>query len=231
MIMKYTYTLTIACLGLIISFSSQALVYDETLDGPISNDPTAMSTIQFDAGSNSVSGLVDNFSFGGGDFFSFTLREGETLNAINLVNYSPFTFDFATPSGFFGIGDFTNAPRLTNNVAGLDPADQNTELFNASLFTQNDLGQIGGPQFNLLDLANRTSQDEEGAALEFISGFSGALGPGSYWVWLSETSGEFTYELEFLIDAENVVATPIPASALLLLGPLGFVLRSKKKNT
>ncbi len=229
--MKYLNKFSIALIGIFTSFSSHALVYDETLDGPLSNDPTSISTIQFDAGSNSVSGLVDNFTFGGGDFFSFTLREGETLTAVNLLNYSPFTFDFATPSGFFGIGDFTNAPRLSNNIAGLDPGDENTELFNASLFTQNDLGPIQGPHFNLLDLASRTSQDEEGAALEFISGFSGILGPGSYWVWLSETSGEFTYELEFLIDAENVVATPIPASVLLLLGPLGFVLRSKKSTS
>lgn len=228
------YELKKYCVAVLIMFflsnTAQALIYSEADDGRFSNDPSLMTTISFDPGSNTVTGLADNDFQGGADFFSFTLNQGETLTAINLLEYKPFTLGFETPSSFFGIGDFSNAPRRSNGIAGLDPGDENTSLFNASLFTADSLRPKGEPQFNLLDLANRTNVDEANAELTFLDGFTGTLGPGTYWVWLSEHEGEFGYELEFLIDS-NVVATPIPASVFLLAGPLGLLLRHRKKST
>ena len=239
--MKYLKQISIAfgMLMFIQSNFSNAAVYSELNDGAFSKDLANMTTLQFDPDSNLVSGAADNGlqydpNFGyGADFFRFTLGEGETLTAINLINYTPFdASSFDDPSGFFGIGDLANGtPRNSNNIFGLDPGDENTSLINASLFTTDNLGPLGGPHYNLLNSDSRTDVDEAGDPLTFLQDFTGdlTLGPGSYWVWLSELTGSFTYELEFVIDSENVVATPIPASVFLLAGPLGFLMRFRKK--
>ncbi len=219
--------------GIMLSTSAQALMYTEIDNGRFSNDPSSMTTITFDVGANTVTGAADNGLQGDADFFSFTLQPGETLTAINLLSVDIFSAfgGFGEPTSFFGIGDLSRGtPSYSNSTNGLDPGDNNTSLFTASLFGASNVGPLGGAQYNLLDAVNRTLIDEENASLTFIPGFNDVLGPGSYWVWLSETEGSLAYQLEFIIDSANVQPMPLPATFLLLAGPLGLLMKFRKKQ-
>jgi hypothetical protein len=87
-------TLVIAALAGTASFASAQVVWDETVDGNLSNDPANPTLLNFSVGTNIVRGSTLGPSIApsdGYDAFGFTIEAGWTLEAIILSAYSPAT--------------------------------------------------------------------------------------------------------------------------------------------
>jgi hypothetical protein len=100
-----------ACaIGLATAGVALGSVWDETVDGDLSDDELNPTAIVLGVGSNVISGSV-----GPGledDFFVFTIDAGFELSAINLVDYSP-----AGNTTFLGVDDSATYDAGANSEA------------------------------------------------------------------------------------------------------------------
>ena len=173
-------------------FSSMAVaaVYDESVNGDLSNDPSATTFIDFEVGKNTVTGSLLPRETGvttglpqDPDFFWFTLQPGYILDSITLDSFESGDVVGAAQA-FFAIQegstvDVTGGGLLAGAVFGATPG-----------------AQVGDEVLDDL------------AAGDQIGGFSGPLGPdASYAFWIQETAGPdpTTYSLSF-----NVTSEPVP---------------------
>lgn len=104
------------------------VVWDEAVDGNLSNDPFAPTVLSFGVGDNIVRGRTLGSSTppsDGYDVFSFTIDPGFSLDAIILSAYSPATggtsgFNFTTGSAAGAGGTFIFGPGVGGDAVGSD---------------------------------------------------------------------------------------------------------------
>lgn len=182
--------------------SVQALTWDETINGDLSNNgnaPTLIGTL--DAGVNLFSGTMG--ALGGGptmdaDVWNFTIAAGYYLTGINLVDYSAQSGSL-TNNSFMAIA----------NAATIDFNDSSLHLSN-TLWGYGQDG-FGNTYVDLLALLD--------AGPEFGGiGFDGPLPSGNYTFWIQEGDDQINYGIEFVTAP---VPVPEPGS-LLLLGVAGM---------
>ena len=176
-----------------------ATVYDESVSGDLSSSGLAPTGVALAAGSNFVIGTTgrDN-GIVDRDYFSFTVPVGWQLSAITP---QPGT---STVAGGLALIGIEAGAQVTTPVTG--PA---TTLLGWRHYAPADIGT------NILPLI--------GAGAGAI-GFSGALGAGTYAVWIQETgTGTAPYVMDFML-------TPVPEpanAALLLVGMAALAVRRR----
>ncbi|MCP4836893.1 MAG: hypothetical protein GY895_19245 [Phycisphaera sp.] len=160
--------------SMIASGATAEVVYDEAIDGELSDFGFAPTYIQFGAGSNDVLFVTDQDG-DDRDFFTFTIEAGFQLSGLVL---NAFDTDNEFNLAFMSINP--------GNVLPFDPDSPVTEeLLGYTLF---DEGDVGSDLFL-----------EMGQAFSTI-GFDGPLGPGDYTIWAQETSPAVdTWNLGFIV--------------------------------
>lgn len=160
--------------SMIASGAAAEVVYDEAIDGELSDFGFAPTYIQFGAGSNDVLFVTDQDG-DDRDFFTFTIEAGFQLSGLVL---NAFDTDNEFNLAFMSINP--------GNVLPFDPDSPVTEeLLGYTLF---DEGDVGSDLFL-----------EMGQAFSTI-GFDGPLGPGDYTIWAQETSPSVdTWNLGFIV--------------------------------
>lgn len=186
----------------LLSAAQANTVWNEAVDGDLSNQGLQPTAVTFASGSNVVLGTTGRDGNGvvDRDYFTFTLAPGWQLDALVLLPGS--TFLGGADASFIAI---QAGPQMT-----VDPVGNSASgLLGWWLYNGNDIGE------DILQLMGSSP----GAI-----GFFGALPAGSYTVWVQETDvGVANYGFDF-----QVSQIPEPASALLLLAGaagLGWRLR------
>lgn len=206
----YRLLVLLAALALPLG-SVQALTWDETINGDLSDDgnaPTLIGTL--DAGVNLFSGTMG--ALGGGptmdaDVWNFTIAAGYYLTGINLVDYSAQS------------GSLTNESFMA--IANGGTIDFNDPLGHLSntLWGYGEDG-FGNTYVDLLSLL------DAGPMFAGI-GFDGPLPSGNYTFWIQEGSDQINYGIEFVTAP---VPVPEPGS-LFLLGVAGmWSLRRRRRR-
>ena len=162
-----------ALLCLAAAGTAQALIYDETVDGDLSDDrlnPTALAI------ATGVNSFAMGTQSGDLDYFTFTVPTGWNLSSIFHQTYS--SDDFVAFIGLQSGTTFTEAPSTVN------PA--------------NLLGWLhfGGDTVNseiIDDLA------ASGSAAPAAIGFEAPLPAGDYTFWMQQTGLAATYALDFTL--------------------------------
>jgi hypothetical protein len=189
--------------------SAQALTWDETINGDLSDDGTAPTLLgTLDPGSNLISGTMGSLGGTGPldpDVWNFTIDPGYYLTGINLVGYSAQSGSLSNQS-FMAIA----------NGGSIDMNDPSNHLSNALWGYGTD--GFGNTYNNLLALLD--------AGPEFGGlGFNGPLPAGNYTFWIQEGSDQINYNIDFVTSP---VPVPEPGS-LLLLGVAGLWLLRRRR--
>ena len=213
-------TNSVAALPLALIFSglaNAAVVWDESTNGNLSNNPLDPTVLTFAPGQNAVVGEAGNAALPGGhapfgqDFFTFTVPKGDELSSLNAV-----TIDLLTPGDKVAFIAIQSGPQITHDVsppsfggsaAGLlgwrhlAPGDQGTDILPAM-----------------------------GVAGNGATGFKGPLGAGQYSVWVQDDK-PFKYDFSFQISSAPVSGVPEPSTgAMLLLGFAGLGFASYRQT-
>lgn len=164
-----------------------AVVHDESVDGDLSSNAAAPTSLAFSLGSNVVSGTTFSANQPGGDrdFLTFTLGAGQQLASLRLLAYSPDDPGFiafnAGPTGFV-----PDASTDANFLAGILISDL----------------EVGA---DLLPLFVSSAVTTNSLAVP-------VLDPGTYTLVIQQTSSNLTsYSLDFA-----VVPAPGAAASLAL---------------
>ena len=93
----------------VIAFNAQAaIVYDEAVQGDLSNDHLSPTSVSLGAGQNFISGSTVHTPSLDRDFFTITIGPGQALKAIVLSSYTNSDdqsfFGMTTGSAFTGLG-------------------------------------------------------------------------------------------------------------------------------
>lgn len=164
--------------------------YVESVDGDLSNDGFATTDLgTFGLGINSVSGTMGtSFDFDP-DYFTFTIAAGQSLQAINFVQYDP---------GFGG----TQA-----SFIAMQAGNQVTSSFDLSVFLGATLiGDMPGNMVGDDILDDIVVTPLYGGQLA-----STPLAAGTYSIWWQETGDVVDYAFEFVV-------VPAPSAMTALLG-------------
>lgn len=193
------------------SGAAHATNYNEGTQGDLSNAPGAPTNIgNLTLGENYVVGssIPSGAPIPGGhgalvnqdnDFFTFTVAHGFELSAFDLVSDTSIV---AGDRFFLGIYQGATAP--------VDPTNPTP----AGL-----LGYTlpGTPQIGSNVLPDLAASDEPGFP-PLATHFTGALGAGTYTVWLVDGDSPVSYDLDL-----HVAAVPEPATWSLMIGGLGLM--------
>ena len=181
-------TLALCALLAFPALAVQAVpVYDEGLDGDLSNDANAPTAVAFGVGSNQVIGSVTASSGEVRDYLTFTIGAGQSLTGIILDAYTPFDTTFQA---------------LSSGGTSFVPSGSTQGLFLGSSHLNG--GSVGGDALALM------------AALPFGGvGFSTPLGPGTYTYLIQQTGPEVTqYTLDFQVVPEPGTAALVGTGLL-----------------
>ena len=180
-------------------------MWDEAINGDLSNDRLSTTPVAMAVGSNALLGTVGDS--GGGidrDYFRFTVPPGAVLTSINLLGNTA----VSGGASFFAMEDGT---QILCTPAGVG-------LQNLWGFTHYNNGDIGSDILpNLLFLPH-----------------TAPLPAGTYSVWVQETGGPATYGFEFVITATGPAASadvptlPEWAAMLMALVLLTLIWRQRK---
>jgi hypothetical protein len=185
------YQLFLPALALTSSLAS-ADVFDESLLGDFSNDRFAPTFLDFQQGTNTVLNTVfnsNNQSSGDRDYYTFTLVEGEAIDAVTVISSTNLN-DGRDSTTFFGFA--------FGNVFDFDPD------------AQQGPGLAGFVLTNSFGIGRNVLPD--------ISGGLDLLGPGDYTIWSQQTGPDPTrVQVEFnvvptpgtgaLLAAASLIAT------------------------
>jgi hypothetical protein len=172
------------------SFAASSVLWDESVSGDVSNDPTAPTQMNVSLGTNQFIATMPGSDL---DFITIHVPANSVLSAIyNSV------YDSIDQVSFAAIGPGTSIPATVLNE---DP----TGLLGYAHFGPG----ATDPADNLLTIM---SQPAFG-----VPGFATPLPSGAYSVWIQQQSPVAeSYQLDFVVDAVPEPAT----SALLLVGVL-----------
>jgi hypothetical protein len=198
--------------------AAAATVWDESVNGDLSNDPLVPTTIGVAPGLNDVIGSAGagspsfdpitgepNFDT---DFFTFTVPKGYQLKS--LVPVSIVFTDPRDMDSFIGLG---SGPQITASTT--------------FPFATGAAGLLGWMHVDPSDVGNNI-MPAMGVAGQGASGFSGPLPPGVYSVWIQD---DFPFNYEYRFE----IAVPEPSTlAIMLAGFLGVGLagcRTSRKRS
>ena len=173
----------LACALWCASTVHASTIWNEALNGDLSNSGLAPSAVATSVGSNVVIGSVGNSGAGiDRDYFTFTVPAGAALAAIKLLGNT-------SVSGGASFIAIQAGPRVTvsPNGAGVE------QLLG---FTHYGGGDIDSDLLPAMAI-----------------GFTGALASGTYSIWVQETGGPATYGLDFVIrsvDGGNLEGGDVP---------------------
>lgn len=192
--------IALAGVALAASPASAATIWDEGVDGDLSDDAASPTGLAFAPGSNRVIGTMA-LPADQRDFITFTIGAGQTLAGLLLIQYVDVASGGPGNRGFHAINAGATSFVPSGGTAGsflggahLDPVPSGTDL--------------------LPTLA---------AAAIAGTGFSVPLGPGTYSYVIQQTGPPLTaYTLDFLV-------TPEPSTALLVAGAIG-VLAARRRG-
>ena len=187
----------------VLSLSTvSAQLFDEATNGDASNDASNPTLLELSVGSNLVSGTVtqsNDIVDGDIDFFTFTIAEGQSLDAIFLPAFEP------GDRGFHAIN---------SGPTGIAPSGPNA----------GDVSQFLGS--NHLSRTDGNLLDSLGQAIAG-TGFDGPLGPGTYSYIVQQTGSVVSnYTLDFTVVPEP--ATGSLANLLVCGLALLSVMRRKR---
>jgi len=179
-----------------LSVVGAATVYDEAVNGDLSNNGPTPTSISILAGSNQIFGTTGRAAAIDRDYFTVTIPTGFALTSMTLLPGS-------TSGGisFVGIeaGSVFNIPPTASDAVGLlgwwhyGPDDINA---------------------NLLPLMAVPSQGS--------SGFGTSLGAGSYSFWVQDfNAGTFSYGFNLTVGTA-AAAVPEPATSSMVIGGIGL---------
>ncbi len=174
-----------------------ATVWDDAVDGDLSTDETAPSSLSLQVGDNDVFGSASSPA-DTRDYLSFSIADGQQLEALLLLS-------FGNDAGGAGNRVFH---AISEGATGLLPSFSTADQF------------LGGDHFESA-LVGTDLLPGLAAATSNGSGFTVPLGPGTYTYVVQQLATETTlYGLRF------VVGVPEPSSvALVALGLLGLAAR------
>ena len=173
-----------------------AVVHDESVDGDLSNDPAAPTSINLSFGSNTVNGTVGdshNLTTGDIDFLTFTIQPGQTLGGLFLLSLTP------NDTAFHGIGAGSTA---------IVPSGPNV----------GDPSQFLGSDHLFFTAADENLLPGLGSDPAAGMGFAAPLGAGTYAYIIQQTGGLTQgYSLDFTVTPE-----PSTMALITLLGLVFF---------
>lgn len=148
-----------------------ATVWDEALQGDLSNNGRAPTNIAMTAGHNQVIGTMGNAGSGvERDYFNFTIPVGHELTSLWLLP----TTDVSGGASFLAL---QSGPQVTVSTTGAGvEALYGFNHYGADLIGQDILATIVGPQ-------------------------KAPLPAGTWSVWIQETGGPVRYGLDFVITS------------------------------
>ncbi len=160
-----------AFLWAIAAASNAAVIWNENVQGDLSDSGLEPSLLSFFPGSNEIYGLTGTFVEGlDRDYFSFTVPENARLTALRLLGTT-------TVSGSVSFIAIQAGPQVTYLPNGGG--------------TQNFLGYMHYGQEHV----------DTDLLPSMIFGFSGPLTAGQYTIWIQETGGPAEYGLDFQVSA------------------------------
>ena len=187
----------LVALSAISATASASVVWVESVDGDLSSDPTAPTSIVFTAGINSVFGSVQAPG-DVRDYITFTLADNQLLTGIFLRKYVDEDTGGPGNRGFHS---------LNLGAEGVIPGPGTADL----LLGGDHLDPVG-PGVNLLELL--------AAAPLAGTGFDTPLGAGTYTYLIQQTGPQLTgYQLDFVIKP-----VPLPMAGWLFLSGLAALL-------
>ncbi len=184
--------------------ATRASVFDDSVNGNASSNGAAPTAVSFGLGSNTIGGTVSaNAAVANTrNFYSFTIEEGQELEAINVLEVSA-TTEAGAPSndpGFFALVEGSTAATPGAGFDNLGGALYDPTLsFGTDLLSLISAGGISG-----------------GTGFEEI-------GPGEYTFVIQQTGTEAS---SFLLD---FVVVPEPTSAA-LIGITGLALLRRRRQ-
>lgn len=165
------------------------VVYNEEVDGNLSNDNQVPTIVELAAGDNRVissqAGTVDQ-----ANFFSFQIPEGYELSQLIVDSY-----EGSDDIGFIGIDE-------GNIITGLPANNAPASLIGGLSYGTANVGTDILPAMG--DLSN--------PAAGFVSnfGFTPPLASGSYAVWLNQTGGMSATVLNFVLTEVEIEEPEVP---------------------
>ena len=189
--------------AVLIALAAPAMAqgYDEGASGDLSNDPAAPTPVSLSTGSNLIAGTTGRATANDlidADYFTFTLSADQVLDSITVL-------DGTTAIGLAFIGiDSGNQVTFTGPGA--------TGLLG---WTHYDTGDIGTNILDDMSVPNMGS-----------SGF-GALGAGTYSVWIQEASPGPLDNYRFNFAVREVPEASTWAMMLAGFGLLGLAFRRR----
>lgn len=192
-------------IGVFAHSASAALVWVENVNGDLSSDPGAPTSLTFSAGVNTILGTV-TASGDTRDYITFTVETGTVLTGIFLRKYVDEATGGPGDRGFHAISLGTEGvipdPTTAGDLLGGDHLDP------------------VGPNVNLLEVL-------AGAPLAG-TGFDTPLGAGDYTYLVQQTSPLLTsYVLDFVIKPAPV---PLPMAGWLFLSGLAALGTLKRRT-
>jgi hypothetical protein len=177
----------------VASAASAATIWDEGVNGDLSNNRLAPTVLSVSPGSNTIIGSTVQ---GNIDYFTFTVPVGYEFSALILSSFSS-----ADDVAFLAI---QAGSTFTEPASG-------TVVGNLLGYTHIGTGALAGTADPGTDIL-----DELGAGVGSI-GFTPPLGAGAYTFWLQQTQPQV---VGYGLDVVLTVAAPEPAG--LLLGALAI---------
>ena len=196
------HVLPLASLALFAASAQAATVWNEGSNGDISSSEAAPTSIVFALGNNVILGSV-NGGNDNRDYITFTIGAGQSLTGIELLAY-----------------DDLNTGAVNDGNRGFHAINLGATSFIPSIATSSSF--LGG---NHLDPVFGTNLLPSLGAGIAGTGFTGALGPGTYSYLVQQTGPELTgYSVQFTI-------VPEPSTLLLSVVGAGMALRRRRRDS
>lgn len=196
------HLLSLVSLAILPSSVSAATVWTESVNGDLSSDAAAPTSISFALGSNVINGSV-NGTTDARDYITFTVQAGQILSSIQLLMYD----------------DLDTGPANDGNT-GFNAINLGSTSFIPSAETAGNF--LGGahvePSIGVDLLAILAGAPAAG------TGFTAPLGPGTYSYLIQQTGPQMTgYSLDFVV-------VPEPSGCALLLAGAGLASRRSRRS-
>jgi hypothetical protein len=191
-------------ISMALSTGAQALSWNESAQGDLSNNGLAPSVLQLDIGINSVTG---NFGAPDNDYLAITIPTGAQLIALQYAE-----------------GNIQGGVR---SFIGVQAGATMTVLPTA----QSATGLLGWAHYQ--DAATGTNLlPDIGAGGFGATGFTGPLSAGTYTFWIQDTAFDLglAFAWDFIVTAAPVPEPETYAMLLAGLGTLGAIAKRRKKE-
>ena len=210
MLVHARHWFAIAALAMTGTVAPAAVVFDESVDGPLSRDNDKPTALTFAVGENTVAGTISRARTDGDvDVYTFNVPIGAVLDSIALD-----TFESLDNLAFFAIDSGTMFPY---DVFDFD------DVANGFL---PESAYLGGTVFGPSDITNDVNLLTRAGNIGGAR-FTGPLPADDYSIYVQQTGASTDYSLTF--NVTSVTAVPEPGS-MLALATVGAVLWRRRRS-